>query len=89
MPRRRNRAVPVGIALLLTASSGIAAQQKTVSASQAWVKAPAADETQTEAFVVVDNPTAYDFRPNGTELKDAGKSRFPASLTTPLRICGC
>ena len=60
MPRRVNRVVLVGIALLLTAAAGIAGQQKMVSASQGWVKAPAADQTLTEAFVVVDNPTAYD-----------------------------
>jgi copper(I)-binding protein len=34
--------------------------QKTLSASDAWVKAPAAGESSAAAFVVVDNPTMYD-----------------------------
>lgn len=41
-------------------TAGPMAAQKTLSASKAWVKAPAADATSTTAFVVVDNPTMYD-----------------------------
>ena len=78
MPRRWNRVVPVGIALLLTAAAaaGIAAQQKTVSASQAWVKVPAADQTLTEAFVVVDNPTMYDIYLIAAATEAAGTVEF-------------
>jgi copper(I)-binding protein len=66
----------VGVALLLTAAAGIAAQQKTVSASQAWVKMPAADQTLTEAFVVVDNPTMYDVYLIAAVTEAAGKVEF-------------
>jgi periplasmic copper chaperone A len=78
MPRSRNRVVLVGIALLLTAAgaAGIAAQQKTVSASQAWVKAPAADQTLTEAFVVVENPTMYDVFLTAAVTEAAGSIEF-------------
>jgi copper(I)-binding protein len=78
MPRKGNRVVLVGLALLLTAAAaaGIAAQQKTVSASQAWVKVPAADQTVTEGFVVVDNPTMYDVYLVAAVTEAAGKVEF-------------
>ena len=78
MPRKRNRVVLVVVALLLpaAAAAGIAAQQKTVSASQAWVKVPAADQTLTEAFVVVDNPSMYDVYLIGAATEAAGKVEF-------------
>ncbi len=51
----------------LTAAAGVIvlavasiAAQKQLSASKAWVKAPAAGETSAIAFAVVDNPTMYD-----------------------------
>jgi copper(I)-binding protein len=58
------------------AAAGIAAQQKTVSASQAWVKAPAADQMLTEGFVVVDNPTMYDVYLTAAATEAAGKVEF-------------
>ena len=78
MPRRGNRVVLVGLALLLTAAAatGVAAQQKTVSASKAWVKVPAADQTVTEGFVVVDNPTMYDVYLLAAVTEAAGKVEF-------------
>ena len=67
-----------GIALLFTAAAaaGTAAQQKTVSASQAWVKVPAADQTVTEGFVVVDNPTMYDVYLIAAAAEAAGNVEF-------------
>ena len=76
MLRRATRVVLVGLALLLPAAAGIAAQQKTVSASQAWVKVAAADQTMTEGFVVVDNPTMYDVYLVGAVTEAAGKVEF-------------
>jgi periplasmic copper chaperone A len=76
MPHRGNRVVLVGIALLLTAAAGIAAQPKTVSASQAWVKVPAADQTVADGFVVVDNPTMYDVYLTAAVTEAAGKVEF-------------
>jgi periplasmic copper chaperone A len=38
----------------------LAAAQKALSASKAWVKAPSAGETSAKAFVLIDNPTMYD-----------------------------
>jgi copper(I)-binding protein len=40
--------------------SGAAAQEKPVTASDAWVMLPAAGQTDARAFAVVDNPTMYD-----------------------------
>ena len=77
MPCTANRVVLVGIALLLTAAAaGVVAQQKTVSASQAWVKVPAADQSLTEGFVVVDNPTMYDVYLVAAVTEAAGKVEF-------------
>ena len=76
MPRKGNRVVLVGIALLLTSAAGIAAQQKMVSAAQAWVKVPAADQTLTEAFVVVENPTMYDVFLTAAVTEAAGNIEF-------------
>jgi copper(I)-binding protein len=78
MPRRGNRVVLVAISLLLTAAAaaGIAAQQRTVSASQAWIRVPAADQTVTEGFVVVDNPTMYDVYLIAAVTEAAGKVEF-------------
>jgi copper(I)-binding protein len=76
MHRRRKRVVLVGIVVWLTVAAGIAAQQKTVSASQAWVKVPAADQSLTEGFVVVENPTMYDVYLIGAVTEAAGKVEF-------------
>lgn len=52
-------AVAVGVAALLAAGV-VVAQQEEASASDGWVKRPAAGETSTVAFALVKNPTMYD-----------------------------
>ena len=55
---------PLAVAGLLIlcciGTSPLSATQKVVSASNAWVKLPAAGDTTTTAFAVIDNPTMYD-----------------------------
>ena len=51
----------VGLLILCSiGTSPLSASQKTVSATDAWIKLPAAGETTTTAFAVIDNPTMYD-----------------------------
>ena len=61
------------LAALLVASL---VEQKTLNASKAWVKAPAAGETTATAFVVVDNPTMYDVYLVSVSTDAAGKAQF-------------
>jgi copper(I)-binding protein len=46
--------------LLITYSPCARADQQSLSATDAWVTAPSANETATTAFVVINNPTMYD-----------------------------
>jgi copper(I)-binding protein len=62
--------------LVALAVDGVVAQEKTVSASKAWVKAPAAGETTATAFVVVDNPTMYDVYLVSASTEAAGSVQF-------------
>ena len=61
------------LAALLAASL---VEQKVVTATKAWIKAPAAGETTTTAFVVVDNPTMYDVYLVSASTDVAGKAQF-------------
>lgn len=64
-------AVSLGIGAML-----LAAQQKSVSAAGGWVKLPAASETATAAFVVVENPTMYDVYLVSATTDAAGEVQF-------------
>jgi copper(I)-binding protein len=61
------------VAVLLCASL---AEQKVVSATKAWIKAPAAGETTATAFVFVDNPTMYDVYLVSAATDVAGRVQF-------------
>jgi copper(I)-binding protein len=52
----------VTAAVLVTASvsESAAADQKSLAASEGWVKLPGAGDTSATAYVVIDNPTMYD-----------------------------
>jgi hypothetical protein len=63
----------VVLAALLVASL---IDQKVVTASKGWIKAPAAGETTATAFVVVDNPTMYDVYLVSASTDVAGKAQF-------------
>src|SRR5688500_14699787 len=79
------RLVLLTLALILSATAAAVAQRKVASISSGWVKLPAAGATQAEAFLVIDNPTAYDVslqKPSSdtagvVEIREAGK---PAAL---------
>ena len=77
-------AVPVGLVLLATtAASRLAvAQEKRISASDGWVKLPAAGETQAMAFVNFQNTTMYDVYVKSASADVAGKAELrDASLS--------
>jgi copper(I)-binding protein len=55
------RAVRLVLLLSLAASAAVVtAQEKTAVGSSAWVREPAAGQTSTPAFAVIDNPTMYE-----------------------------
>ena len=62
MLRRDLRSVTAAGLLILCSigTSPLSAIQKAISASDAWIKLPAAGDTMTTAFAIVDNPTMYD-----------------------------
>jgi len=62
--------------LVTVAVNGVAAQTKVISASNAWVKAPAAGEKTATAFVMVDNPTMYDVYLVSASSDVAGSVQF-------------
>jgi periplasmic copper chaperone A len=66
---------------LLFAAAGAA--QKDLSASKGWVKAPAAGEKTTTAFVVVENPTMYDVYVVSVETDVAGSVTFQRAAASP------
>jgi copper(I)-binding protein len=71
--------------VLVSAGAAVLSAQKSISASNAWVKVPAAGETGAMAFVNIDNPTMYDvFFTSGSsnaagkvELRDKSKGADP------------
>jgi copper(I)-binding protein len=71
------------LAALLVASF---VDQKVVSASKAWIKAPAAGETTAVAFVVVDNPTMYDVYLVSASTDVAGKVQFQKTVGTGTEV---
>jgi copper(I)-binding protein len=71
--------------LVVSSAAAARAQRKVASISSGWVKLPAPGTTQAEAYLVIDNPTAYDLslqKPSSdaagaVEIREAGK---PAAL---------
>ena len=64
------------------ATAVLAGQEKRVSASDGWLKLPAAGETQAMAFVTIENPGMYEVNVTSAtadaagkvDLRDAGKT---------------
>ena len=48
------------LVLVLSTTAAAVQQRKDTAITSAWVKLPAAGATEAEAYLVVDNPTAYD-----------------------------
>ena len=68
------------LALALFVLAGAAhAGQKAVTATKAWVAEPAAGETSTSAYAVIDNPTMYDVYIVKVETASAGSARIVES----------
>ena len=69
------------IFLVAVATASLAGQDKRVTASDGWVKLPAAGETQAMAFVTIENPGMYEVNVTSAtadagakvEFRDAGK----------------
>lgn len=77
------------IALALLVLTGAAhAQQKAVTATDAWVAEPAAGETSASAYAVIDNPTMYDVYIVKVETTSAGSARIveAAAPVTELAV---
>jgi copper(I)-binding protein len=80
--RETVRTTMLVVALLLTAGRTAAGQEKRIAPGDAWVRLPAAGETQTVAVVSFENSTMYDvYLTSATadvagkvELRDAGRA---------------
>jgi copper(I)-binding protein len=76
----KERLLAVTAAVIVTAVF-LAAQDKGVKASNAWVKLPAAGETDATAFVTIENPGMYEVNVTAAksdvgkvELRDGGQT---------------
>lgn len=61
------------LALITALTAGVLAQDKRLTASNGWVKTPAATETQTTAFVAIENPGMYEVNVTSASADAAGK----------------
>ena len=81
--------VLLSVTLVFSTSAAAVAQRKVASISSGWVKLPAAGATQAEAYLVIDNPTAYDLtlqKPSSdaagvVEIRESGKAAALDFLT--------
>lgn len=83
---------PAALGLLILCSIGtspLSAAQKTLGASDAWIKLPSASEKTTTAFAVIDNPTMYDVYLVSASSEIAAEVGFvdasPAGADTPVK----
>jgi copper(I)-binding protein len=77
-------AVPIALMLLISVAGGTLAlaQEKRITASDGWVKLPAAGETQAMAFANFQNTTMYDVYLKSASADVAGKAELrDASLS--------
>jgi copper(I)-binding protein len=73
----------VAVCAGLAGSAFAAGLQKSVEATSAWVKTPAAGETTATAFVEIDNPTMYDVYLMSATADVAGKVEFRDKAANP------
>lgn len=69
------------LAAVLVGTRDIDAQQKQVAATDGWIKLPAAGATSATAFVVIQNPTAYDVYVVSAETDVASKVQLQRAKT--------
>ena len=82
------------VAVCLATGTVLATAQKSLSASDAWIRMPAAGETTARAFAVIDNPTMYDVYFVSATADVAGSVQFrqtapdggPHSVITELTV---
>jgi copper(I)-binding protein len=65
-------------ALMAPVAAASAAGQKPVTASKAWVKAPASGETSAAAFLTLENPGMYDIYVTSASTDAAGMVQLRA-----------
>jgi periplasmic copper chaperone A len=65
--------------LVLSTAAAAAQQNKEAAISSGWVKLPAAGATQAEAYLIIDNPTAYDVFLQKASSSVAGAVEFRAA----------
>jgi periplasmic copper chaperone A len=79
----RMKSAFLAISFVLVVVAAAVAQQKTISASKAWITAPAAGETTALAVAVVENPTMYDAYVVSAATDVAGKVEFERAAKAP------
>jgi copper(I)-binding protein len=85
MRRSRQCLGPWMLALVLSTTAAAVQQRKEAAITSGWVKLPAAGATEAEAYLVVDNPTAYDVFLQKSSSDMAGVLEFRAAgKTEPL-----
>jgi copper(I)-binding protein len=76
---------PWMLALVLSTTAAAVQQRKEAAITSGWVKLPAAGATEAEAYLVIDNPTAYDVFLQKASSDTAGVLEFRAAgKTEPL-----
>ncbi len=85
MRRSRQFLGPWMLALVLSTTAAAVQQRKEAAITSGWVKLPAAGATEAEAYLVIDNPTAYDVFLQKSSSDMAGVLEFRAAgKTEPL-----
>jgi copper(I)-binding protein len=85
MRRSRQFLGPWMLALVLSTTAAAVQQRKEAAITSGWVKLPAAGATEAEAYLVIDNPTAYDVFLQKSSSEMAGVLEFRAAgKTEPL-----
>jgi copper(I)-binding protein len=85
MRRSRQFLAPWMLALVLSTTAAAVQQRKEAAITSGWVKLPAAGATEAEAYLVIDNPTAYDVFLQKSSSDVAGVLEFRATgKTEPL-----
>ena len=85
MRRSRQFLGPWMLALVLSTTAAAVQQRKEAAITSGWVKLPAAGATEAEAYLVIDNPTAYDVFLQKSSSDIAGVLEFRAAgKTEPL-----
>jgi copper(I)-binding protein len=82
MRRSRRFLGPWILVLVLSTTAAAVQQRKEAAITSGWVKLPAAGETETAVYLVIDNPTQYDVFLQKASSDAAGVVEFRAAGKT-------